>query len=99
MLVPRRMRRAVSAVYAFARRADDFADEPGYTDVERLRELFAGLIGATADGVALVPATSYGFAVAARALGVGPADRVLVLAEEYPSGVYTWRAGGPRGPG
>jgi selenocysteine lyase/cysteine desulfurase len=62
--------------------------------VERLRELFAGLIGATADGVALVPATSYGFAVAARALGVGPADRVLVLAEEYPSGVYTWRAPG-----
>jgi hypothetical protein len=42
----------------------------------------------------LVPATSYGFAVAARALRVGPADRVLVLAEEYPSGVYTWRATG-----
>jgi selenocysteine lyase/cysteine desulfurase len=41
-----------------------------------------------------VPATSYGFTVAARALGVGPADRVLVLAEEYPSGVYAWRATG-----
>ena len=65
-----------------------------FTDVERLRELFGGLVGATADGVALVPATSYGFAVAARALRVGPADRVLVLAEEYPSGVYTWRATG-----
>ncbi len=39
VLVPRRMRRAVSAVYAFARRADDFADEPGYTDQERLRLL------------------------------------------------------------
>jgi selenocysteine lyase/cysteine desulfurase len=65
-----------------------------FTDVERLRELFGGLVGADAEGVALVPATSYGFAVAARALGVGPADRVLVLAEEYPSGVYTWRATG-----
>jgi squalene synthase HpnC len=39
MLVPKRMRRAVAAVYAFARRADDFADEPGYTDGERLRLL------------------------------------------------------------
>ena len=39
VLVPKRMRRAVSAVYAFARRADDFADEPGYTDEERLRLL------------------------------------------------------------
>ena len=65
--------------------------EDWFTDVERLRGLFGGLVGADADGVALVPATSYGFAVAARALGVGPADRVLVLAEEYPSGIYTWR--------
>ena len=39
MLVPKRMRRAVAAVYAFARRADDFADEPGYTVEERLRLL------------------------------------------------------------
>jgi hydroxysqualene synthase len=39
MLVPKRMRRAVAAVYAFARRADDFADEPGLSDAERLRLL------------------------------------------------------------
>lgn len=39
MLVPTRMRRGVAAVYAFARRADDFADEPGYSDGERLRLL------------------------------------------------------------
>ena len=39
MLVPKRMRRAVAAVYAFARRADDFADEPGCRDAERLRLL------------------------------------------------------------
>lgn len=62
-----------------------------FTDVERLRALFAGLIGADAAGVALVPATSYGFAVAARNLSLRAGDRVLVLAEEYPSGVYTWR--------
>jgi selenocysteine lyase/cysteine desulfurase len=63
-----------------------------FVDVERLRGLFARLIGATADGVALVPATSYGLAVAARNLTLRAGQRVLVLAEEYPSGIYTWRA-------
>ena len=35
-LVPREMRRHVAAVYAFARRADDFADEGNHTSQERL---------------------------------------------------------------
>src|SRR5512132_2813873 len=38
--------------------------EHWFSDVERLRELFGGLVGAPADGVALVPATSYGFSIA-----------------------------------
>ena len=36
VLLPRTMRPAIAAIYAFARRADDFADEPGYSDAERL---------------------------------------------------------------
>ena len=38
-LVPPAMRRHVAAVYAFARGADDIADEPGRTTEERLRLL------------------------------------------------------------
>ncbi len=67
--------------------ADDW-----FADVERLRNLFGALVGGDADGVALVPATSYGFAVAARNLALQHGDRILVLAEEYPSGVYSWQA-------
>jgi squalene synthase HpnC len=40
-LLPPPMRPAVAAVYAFARRADDFADEPGIADPHRLRLLDA----------------------------------------------------------
>lgn len=40
-LLPRPMRPHIAAVYAFARRADDFADEPGPDDKERLRLLDA----------------------------------------------------------
>jgi phytoene synthase len=39
LLVPRRMRPAIAAIYAFARRADDFADEPGPSPDERIRLL------------------------------------------------------------
>jgi len=38
-LLPAAMRPHIAAIYAFARRADDFADEPGLDDAERLRQL------------------------------------------------------------
>ena len=69
-------------------------NEDWFSDVEKLRGLFARLLGpgADADGVAVVPATSYGLAVAAHQLTPEPWQRIVVLAEEYPSGIYTWRA-------
>ena len=78
---------------ALDRRGRPWAIEPAdwFSDVERLRSLFGAIIGADAEGVALIPATSYGFAVAARNLTIEPGQRILVLADEYPSGIYTWR--------
>ena len=67
-----------------------------FSDVEALRTRFGELIGSSADSVALVPATSYGLAVAARNLGAEPWQRVIVLDEEYPSNYYTWRRFGRR---
>jgi squalene synthase HpnC len=40
-LLPRRLRPHIAAIYAFARIADDIADEPGPSDEERLRRLEA----------------------------------------------------------
>jgi selenocysteine lyase/cysteine desulfurase len=78
---------------ALRRRAEPWTigSEDWFTDVERLRALIGELVGGDADGLAVVPATSYGFAVAAGNLRPRLGSRVLVLAEEYPSGVYTWR--------
>src|SRR5829696_6036074 len=53
--------------------------------------LFGRLAGVDPEGVALVPATSYGLAVAAANLTARPGQRVLVLADDYPSNWYTWR--------
>ena len=79
---------------ALARRGSPWtiSSEDWFSDVERLRGLFARLVEADPEGVALVPATSYGFAVAARNLRLGEGDVILALAEEYPSGIYTWDA-------
>ena len=41
LLVPRDRRKYVCALYAFARTADDFADEPGLTPAERVESLNA----------------------------------------------------------
>ncbi|MFZ1976675.1 MAG: squalene synthase HpnC [Bacteroidota bacterium] len=39
MLLPKNIRKHVAAIYAFARTADDYADEPGCTPDERLAKL------------------------------------------------------------
>jgi selenocysteine lyase/cysteine desulfurase len=62
-----------------------------FDEAEQRRALFAELAGVDPDGVALVPATSYGLAVAAANLSARPGQRVLVLADDYPSNWYTWQ--------
>lgn len=65
---------------------DDF-----FAHSERLRGLFARIVGGDADGVALIPAVSYGVGIAAANLPVARGQRILLLAEQFPSNVYPWR--------
>ncbi|MGE0040764.1 MAG: aminotransferase class V-fold PLP-dependent enzyme [Vicinamibacterales bacterium] len=62
-----------------------------FENADTLRGLVAGLLGATARDVALVPAASYGIAVAAANLPLAAGQRVLLLDEAFPSMVYAWR--------
>ena len=64
-----------------------------FSDVERLRALYGALVGADAEGVALVPVDQL------RLRRGGPQHRSWSRADgcwssgrEYPSGIYTWRA-------
>ena len=63
-----------------------------FTEADRARALFARLVGAEAQDIAIVPATSYGAATAAANIAVAPGKRIVVLAEQFPSNVYAWRA-------
>ena len=62
-----------------------------FSTPERARELFANLINAKADDIAIIPACSYGTATAAQNLPVSKGQKLLVLQDQFPSNVYPWR--------
>ena len=61
-----------------------------FEPVDEARELFAQVIGLDAGGVAVLPAASYGIAIAAQNLALPRGGRIVALAEEFPSNVYAW---------
>ena len=63
-----------------------------FTASEDLRASAAHLMGANPHNVALVPAVSYGIAVAAANVRIARGQNVVLLAEQFPSNVYAWRA-------
>ena len=58
---------------------------------ETARGLFAELVGADAEGVAIVPSASYGIATAAANIPVAPGQTIVLLEDQFPSNVYPWR--------
>src|SRR5262245_26391360 len=61
-----------------------------FNDSETVRGLFARIINANTDDIALIPAVSYGMAQAAHNVPVHPGQKILTLAEEFPSNIYPW---------
>jgi selenocysteine lyase/cysteine desulfurase len=61
-----------------------------FSGSETARRLFAQLIHASAEDVALIPAVSYGMAQAAHNIQLSPRQKILTLAGEFPSNVYPW---------
>jgi selenocysteine lyase/cysteine desulfurase len=84
---------AAAGAAALARRAAalDIGAGDFFAPVERARALFARLVGADAEGIAVVPSASYGIAVAARNLPLERGQRVLVPEGEFPSNVLAWK--------
>lgn len=63
-----------------------------FASADRIRAGFARLVGSDEpERVAIVPAASYGIATAAANLPLERGANVVVLHEQFPSHVYTWR--------
>src|SRR5277367_6150622 len=62
-----------------------------FTGAEEFRATAAQLVGCSSDCIAIVSSASYGIATAARNLPVKKGQRILVLAEQFPSNYYAWQ--------
>lgn len=67
--------------------ADDFFDES-----DRVRGLFARLIGASADDVAIIPSVSFGLATILQNVEVAPSQSIVTMAEDFPSTIHAARS-------
>lgn len=66
--------------------------EEWFSGAEELRSTASRLFSTEADNLALVPAVSYGIAIAAANLPVTAGQNIVLLEREFPSNVYAWRA-------
>jgi selenocysteine lyase/cysteine desulfurase len=60
-------------------------DDHFFNNLETARELFAQLIQASKDDIAIVPSATYGAETACKNLMLQPGDEVVVQAEEFPA--------------
>ena len=62
-----------------------------FTYSENARGLFAKLINASADDVAIIPSASYGLQIAANNLTLRADGEIILVADQFPSNVYPWQ--------
>lgn len=90
--LPRAVEAAGIAGLARKRVPARIAPSDFFTGADRARALFAHLINVSdARRIALVPAVSYGLAVAARNIPVRGGQNIVTIEGQFPSNVYTWR--------
>jgi selenocysteine lyase/cysteine desulfurase len=82
-----------AGVAAIARKGDPSGIGPSdfFEDSDGARRRFASIIGADPARIALVPAASYGIATVAHNTRLEAGQRIVMLAEQFPSNVYAWR--------
>ncbi len=78
---------------AIAAKSRPWATVPAdfFTYPDEARKLFARIVGADSEGVAIVPSVSYAMAAAAKNLPVTKDQEILTLKDQFPSNIYPWR--------
>lgn len=62
-----------------------------FTIPDEVYDLSARLIDAEASEMAIVPSVSYGTAIAAKNIVVSAGQKIVVMADQFPSNVYPWK--------
>ena len=70
----------------WAMELSNFFDPP-----QKATALMADMIGAGPDDIALIPSVSYGMAIAVKNLNILKGQKIILLADQFPSNVYPWQ--------
>lgn len=62
-----------------------------FSEVDEVRDLYARIFDADPDGMAMTSSASYGMATAAKNVKLTEGGEIVILQDEFPSTVYTWR--------
>jgi len=81
---------AVAAYLPLRHQPHTLRAEHFFPMLQRSRELAAGLIGASADEIALTTNTSHGINLAAFGLPLRDGDEILTVDREFPANVFPW---------
>ncbi len=64
-----------------------------FDGANQVRERFGSLVNSpSADRIAIIPAASYAIATCARNLELASSQNIVLIDEQFPGNVYTWRA-------
>lgn len=91
--LPRRVEEAGFQGMRRKRVPSQITSEDFFRESDEVRRLFARLVNvADPQRIAIIPAASYGIAVAVRNTVMQPGQNVVVVAEQFPGNVYGWRS-------
>lgn len=76
---------------------EEFWGDHGLPKLQECRELFARMIGADADEIAIVPSISSGLSSIASCLNLDARPKVVLSEMDFPTNHYVWRAQQRRG--
>jgi len=63
-----------------------------FEPTKKIKHLFAQLIDApTPQNIAIIPSVSYGIATVANNIKLKPGDEIIVIGEQFPSNIYSWK--------
>lgn len=94
--LPRRVAEAIREYAEQSTQGDQETLLPAF-QLQRSRELAAGMLGARPEEIAFVGPTSLGLSFIAGGLRFRKSDNVVVYFDDYPSNVYPWMALADRG--
>jgi selenocysteine lyase/cysteine desulfurase len=63
-----------------------------FQPADRVRKKLAQLVNADAESIAFIPTAAYGIATVAKNINPRAGQNIVILGEQFPSNVYSWRA-------